>query len=215
MQNNITTDGLNQIINHLRYRIRGYSFREVSVDEIGLVKDYTLIDVQNAAKKMLHHMSMPGYTPIIELVDLPDRIAGLTNLNDSKIVYISLDKKRFNTKYYSIPQLLTIIAHELCHKFLWVHGIKEMSKIIEYMTDACVVYVGFGKIMIQGVNVTEFSLTHLAFIVKSVGYLEKWQIAYLRNVCYNIPIPFTLRKWSRSFINVFMSLFQKEKLLDS
>ena len=208
MKNNITTKGLNNIVGHLRNRIKGYVFKEISVDDIGLMKEYSLFHVQTAAEKMMQHLAMIGYTPIIELIDLPDGIAGRTNLNDDKLVYISLDKKHFNTKYYTPAQLLTIIAHEKCHKFLWVHGFKETSQKIEYVTDACAVYVGFGNILMQGIEVTKFSSSGLMVTTttKYIGYLEKWQIAYLRNIFYNVPIPLTLRKWFTYLVNVAVVL---------
>lgn len=208
MKNNITTKGLNNIVGHLRNRIKGYVFKEISVDDIGLMEEYSLFHLQTAAERMMQHLAMIGYTPIIELIDLPSGVAGRTNLNDDKLVYISLDKKHFNAKHYTPAQLLTIIAHELCHKFLWVHGFKETSQKIEYVTDACAVYVGFGNILMQGIEVTKFSSSGLTVTTttKYIGYLEKWQIAYLRTIFYNVPIPLTLRKWFTYLVNVAVVL---------
>lgn len=110
MKNNITTKGLNNIVGHLWNRIQGYTFKEISVDDIGLMKEYSLFQVQTAAERMMQHLAMIGYTPIIELIDLPSGVAGRTNLNDDKLVSISLDKKHFNAKYYPPAQLLTIIV---------------------------------------------------------------------------------------------------------
>lgn len=206
MKNNIQTKGLNNIVGHLRNRIRGYKFNEISLEDIGLNKDYSLFHVQTAAEQMARHMALIGYSPVIELIDLPEGVAGLTNLNDDKLVYISLDKKHFNAKCYTPAQLLTIIAHELCHKFLWIHGFKETSQKIEYVTDACAVYVGFGKIMINGAEVRQISSSGLKITTttKSVGYLEKWQIAYLRNVFYDIPIPLQCRRWFKGFVEAIV-----------
>ena len=204
MKNNITTKGLNNIVGHLRNRIKGYVFKEISVDDIGLMKEYSLFHVQTAAEKMMQHLAMIGYTPIIELIDLPDGIAGRTNLNDDKLVYISLDKKHFITKYYTPAQLLTIIAHELCHKFLWVHGFKETSQKIEYVTVACAVYVGFGKLLIEGIEVESHSYNGCIHMINTqyLGYLEKWQIEYLRNVFYDIPIPYISPKRRKDIIEI-------------
>ena len=204
MKNNITTKGLNNIVGHLRNRIKGYVFKEISVDDIGLMREYSLFHVQTAAEKMMQHLAMSGYIPIIELIDLPDGIAGCTNLNDDKLVYISLDKKRFNIRYYTPAQLLTIIAHELCHKFLWVHGFKETSQKIEYVTDACAVYVGFGKLLIEGIEVEYHSYNGYSHMINTqyLGYLEKWQIEYLRNVFYDIPISYISPKWRKVIIAI-------------
>lgn len=214
MKNNITTKGLNNIVSHLRNRIKGYEFKEISVDDIGLMKEYSLFHVQTAAERMMQHLAMIGYIPIIEFVDLPCGVAGRINLNDDKLVYISLDKKHFNAKYYTPAQLLAIIAHELCHKFLWVHGFKETSQKIEYLTDACAVYVGFGKLLIEGVEVESHSYDGYSHMIHTqyLGYLEKWQIEYLRNVFYDIPIPYISPKW-RKFIIGIICIFAAITLL--
>ena len=88
MKNNITTKGLNNIVGHLRNRIKGYVFKEIFVDDIGLMEEYSLFHLQTAAERMMQHLAMIGYTPIIELIDLPSGVAGRTNLNDDKLVYI-------------------------------------------------------------------------------------------------------------------------------
>ena len=199
MKNNITTKGLDNIINHLQNRIKGYIFKEISINELGVKNNYSLFQIQTAAEIMMQHLFMTNYTPIIELIELPNGIAGRTNLNDDKLVYISLDRNHFNTKQYTKLQLLTIIAHELCHKFLWVHGFRETSHKIEFITDACAVYVGFGPILIEGVEVKNHSFDGYFHITRTmyIGYLEKWQIEYLRNVFHNIPIP---SKWNFGII---------------
>lgn len=175
---------------------------------MGLSKDYSLFQVQTTAEQMAKHMGMTSYTPVVELADLPEGSVGVTYLNDDKLVYILLDKKQFNTKYYPPVQLLTIIAHGLCHKFLLIHGFKETSQKIKYLIDACAVYVGFGEIMLKGVEVRQISSSGLTIRThtKSVGYLEKWQIAYLRNAFYDIPISLANRKWFKCFLNVIMAI---------
>lgn len=54
MKNKITMGGLDHIVNHLRTRIQGYNFKEVSVEDIGLREDYTLYDAQNAAELIIY-----------------------------------------------------------------------------------------------------------------------------------------------------------------
>ena len=53
MKNNITTKGLNNIVGHLRNRIKGYVFKEISVDDIGLMEEYSLFHVQTVAERMM------------------------------------------------------------------------------------------------------------------------------------------------------------------
>lgn len=197
MKNQISHKGLDLIVSLLKKRISGYAFTELSVNDIGLRTDYSLYQVQTATEIMMRHLQMVDYTPVIQLCELPENVAGSCNLNDDKLTYIKLDKERFCSQYYHPSQLLTIIAHELCHKFLWIHGIKETSQKVEYITDACAVYVGFGSIIMSGIEIIDnVEFTSISVITKfrTVGYLEKWQIAYLRKKFYNVRIPFKLRK---------------------
>lgn len=197
MKNQISHKGLDLIASLFKNRISGYVFTELSINDIGLRTDYSLYQVQTATEIMMRHLQMVDYTPIIQLCKLPENVAGSCNLNDDKLTYIKLDKEHFYSRYYHPSQLLTIIAHELCHKFLWIHGIKETSQKIEYITDACAVYVGFGSIIMSGIEIIDnVEITGISVKTKyrTVGYLEKWQIAYLRKKFYNVYIPFKLRK---------------------
>ncbi len=191
IENKITTAGLDHIIGHLQKRLAGFQFKELSIDDFGLKSDYSLYQVQSVAEQIALHMSLLGYTPVINLCDLPEHVAGSINLNDQMLVYINLDKKRFENHTYQPAQLLTIIVHELCHKFLWVHGFKETSFKIEYITDACAVYVGFGEIILKGCEVKRqnFDGLYTRTEITKLGYLDPWQISYLRNKFFGVPIP--------------------------
>lgn len=194
MKNNITERGLDLIANHLVTRIKGLTFKE-EVESFGyfLSPNYTMFQLQTLAERMAAYMVMIGYTPVIQLEELPDNVAGLVNLNDSKYVYIKIDKNRFQNREYLPVELVAIIAHELSHKFLWIHGFKDTSAKIEYMTDACAVYLGFGDYLYQASDmiVNNYSIDgSVKSVNRRLGYLEKWQIAYLRNKFFDLDIPY-------------------------
>ena len=196
-QNKITTVGLDLILSHLYNRLSGFKFeKELSMADLLVQENYSLYQIQCAAEKMILHLAMIGYTPIINLCELPNHAAGSINLNNEMLVYINLDKKKFDSHYYTHYQIISIIAHELCHKFLWIHGFKETSHKIEYITDACAVFVGFGKVMINGYkDVRQNTYDGLQFGTQTIkiGYLSTWQLSYLRKKIFSIPIPLRYR----------------------
>ena len=148
------------------------------------------------AEKIAAHMVLVGYTPVIQLEHLPQNVAGQINLNDSRYVYIKLDKRRFECRDYDSVELVAIIAHEMSHKFLWIHGFKDTSQKIEYVTDACAVFAGFGDFLQQAAERTSRQyingVEHI--VVHRLGYLERWQILYLRNMFFNLCIPYEMFK---------------------
>ena len=193
MKNNITERGLDLIANHLVTRIKGLSFKkEVELYESYLSPNYTMFQIQTLAERMAAYMVMIGYTPVIQLEDLPENVAGQINLNDSKYVYIKIDKSRFESREYTPIELVAVIAHELSHKFLWIHGFKDTSAKIEYMTDACAIFLGFGEFLYQASDMVTAHYDTDGTIkrcCRKLGYLEKWQIAYLRNKFFGLDLP--------------------------
>ena len=193
MDNNITERGLELIIGHLQNRIKGISFtEEVSRSYFSVPPTYSMYDIQTLAEKIAAHMALVGYTPVIQLDNLPNNVAGQINLNDSRYVYIKLDKRRFECRDYAPVELVAVIAHEMSHKFLWIHGFKDTSRKIEYMTDACAVYAGFGDFLQEAAERTSRQyingVEHV--VVHRLGYLERWQILYLRNTFFNLCTPY-------------------------
>ena len=189
-KNQITEKGLDAIITLLQTRI-GMQFSEMSASDFRLPDDYSVRDLQNAAETMCQHMKMDGYTPIIILGALNDSIAGNVSLDDSPLVFVRLDEMDIKEKKYNEYQVLSIIAHELCHKFLRIHGIMESSRKVEYITDACAVFVGFGEILHKGYHRKDTRIAGSLQITSTmnIGYLDLWQISYIRNRIFGASIP--------------------------
>ena len=195
MENNITEHGLDLIAGHLQQRIKGLKFeRELTPLECCLPQNYSIYDVQTLTERMAAYLVMVGYTPVIELVDLSENVAGQINLNDSNIVYIHLDKERFENHYYGNDEIVAILAHELSHKFLRIHGFYDTSMKIEYMTDACAIYVGFGEFLYKASNMEtlQYSGGERVRQIRKLGYLTTWQIAYLRNKFFGLDLPYKM-----------------------
>ena len=86
--------------------------------------------------------------------------------------------------------MLAILVHEICHKFLWIHGYRETTDEIEYLTDACAIYVGFGKVLYEGCERVTYSFEGMqhVFRVNSLGYLSQEQIAFLYSEIFNTSV---------------------------
>jgi hypothetical protein len=55
-----------------------------------------------------------------------------------------------NAAWRFAPSLMATIAHELCHKLLFDRGAHGDDLMYEILTDVAAVYVGFGKLLLNG-----------------------------------------------------------------
>lgn len=112
---------------------------------------HDVISIQNEAKRMMEFIGLKGYTTVVTLCSTDNDTAGNINLNNSKEVFVEIDKsmqaKRRNFK----EALLCVMAHEICHKYLYSHGLYlEDANANEYCTDLATFFVGFGLLTING-----------------------------------------------------------------
>ena len=123
---------------------------------------HDIISVQNEAKAMMEFVGLYGYTTIITYEKQKEDAGGTINLNDSKEVFIQIDTDLlknnfednfgyfFNSKYIK-DSVLCVLAHEICHKLLFTHGIYISDCTLnEIYTDLTTIYVGFGLLTING-----------------------------------------------------------------
>lgn len=71
---------------------------------------------------MMEFVRLGVLTPAVTICDKEEGVAGTINLNNEKTVYIDLDKalsQRLSAKY----AILGGLAHEICHKYLFVNGL--------------------------------------------------------------------------------------------
>lgn len=133
-------------------------------------------DLNDEAKRMMDYIGLFQYRPKCSFCQLDDGVGGNTKCcNDNIEVEINV-----STKYRtSIEQTVAVLAHEICHKYLYVHGLYNPIEVInEIYTDLCTMYVGFGEIIIAG-YVTEKifedrteNFIHRQINTEYLGYLK-------------------------------------------
>lgn len=134
---------------------------------------------------------------IAEFIGLKNIVCNITlgNMNERTGVNISIDNSNF--VFVEISRNLTnnfeatiaVICHEITHKYLFLNNIVLKDELEnEILTDICTVYLGLGKLMING----SFSRKETSFInekserfkntlTQATGYLEQYDfiVAYL------------------------------------
>lgn len=108
-----------------------------------------IIAVQNAGKTIAKHIGLSDLTFVIAVTTHEETTAGHIELNrDGSGVFVELAPDIFSCK----DAVLATLSHELCHKYLHVHGINNGSDPLEqeFLTDVTAVYLGLGKIMLNG-----------------------------------------------------------------
>lgn len=112
---------------------------------------YDVISIQNEAKRMMEFIGLKGYTTIVTLCSTDNGTAGNINLNNSKEVFIEIDKSMQANRRNFKEAVLCVMAHEICHKYLYSHGLcLEDTNENEYCTDLATFFVGFGLLTING-----------------------------------------------------------------
>lgn len=109
-----------------------------------------LINAQKEATQMMKHVGLSDYMPVITFTDTKLGVGGNVELDNSEFVFIEIDQSFCNNP----EKVLAVMAHEICHKVLFTHGLyyrdKQMSMENEILTDLTTVYVGFGKLSLNG-----------------------------------------------------------------
>jgi hypothetical protein len=157
---------------------------------------YDCIALQTAAKQIAAFIGLREYTFLIATGDLGAHVAGDIELCPQQSeVFIQIGDNLLE----SPPAVAATLCHEISHKWLQVHGIKSpMAADIdnEILTDITCVYLGLGKIMLNGCMTTstrhektdDGTCAHTT--TRRVGYLKIDQLAFVyRMVCAMRRIP--------------------------
>ncbi len=151
-------------------------------------------DLNVEAKKMLEFVGLKRCEPNCTFETTHENIAG-TTLNNNSLQSINIS---VSTTYVgNTKACLAILAHEICHKLIYLNGIDFPSLPIytEIFTDLCTIYVGFGKLVVDG-YITKSKdndknggeITHFLGYLKYDMYLHALYIVYLCRGGYkNIP----------------------------
>lgn len=133
--------------------VEKYIPRKATMPEYSPSADYNISDIlpiQKEAENMMKYVGLEDYHVKISIVRKPLGTAGSINLNHDKEVPIEIDQRIIGRPkgYYTI---LGVLAHEICHKLLFTHGLylTDTSRN-EICTDLATIYVGFGKLTLNG-----------------------------------------------------------------
>lgn len=114
---------------------------------------------------MLQFVGLSDYAMDVRYEDMNEGCAGyIKNINSSeRAVHI-----RISSTYKNNPAaVLAILAHEVCHKVLYVHGLHVLSENLnETFVEIATIYMGFGNLILNGYRSTSAGITHV------LGYLR-------------------------------------------
>lgn len=108
----------------------------------------TVSELNEEAKRMMSYLGLTSYVPKCNFCILEEEKGGNTRCCNSNIdVEINISSKYQN----NLEATLAVLAHEICHKYLYVYGLfNPVEAINEIFTDLCTMYVGFGNIIMNG-----------------------------------------------------------------
>lgn len=145
------------------------------------IKNTDIIDIQKEAKNIMCFLGLDEYTPIVTFVNTNRNVGGNIELNcnaDKNVfINISLDYRE------NLEQVLTVLAHEICHKLLFTHGLYYQEDTLhnEILTDLATIYTGLGYLTLNGCcKVLNENTSSYYRTLHEIGYLtiEHFATAY-------------------------------------
>lgn len=156
-----------------------------------------LIPIQHAGKTIARHVGLDNLTFIISPTTLAPSTAGHIELRYGEPdVFVEISTSICAFK----DAVLATLCHEVAHKFLHVNGIRHGNVQIEqeFLTDVTTVYLGMGKIMLNGCECQrsetrrEGNKTITTTHTLRTGYISRECFAFVyRLVCAMRRIPAT------------------------
>lgn len=140
-----------------------------------------IIEIQVAAKKIAESIGLNDYVFIVTYENLGKDTAGQIELTiKGSDVFVTIDTSLKKFPY----ALAATLCHEVCHKWLQTKGISLPIEIEnEFLTDITCVFLGFGKIMLNGcIDVRTKKITSEGTIISESlksGYLEMDDFAFV------------------------------------
>ena len=146
------------------------------------------ISVNKEAKKMLDFVGLNHCIAVITYTKTKKNEGGNIELNSSNEVFIEIS----DDMIYSNNRVLAVMAHEICHKVLYFNGLYYKDPIPqienEILTDLTTVYVGFGKLSLNGCfNEYEYKIESSNYVTtckntETTGYLTLNTFALAYNI---------------------------------
>jgi len=109
--------------------------------------------MQTVAKEIAEFIGLEDFTFIVTTAKQKENVGGHIDLSTSgREVFVEVD-----SEVMEFPDTTAAaLCHEICHKWLQVNNIHSVIEIDnEILTDISCVFLGFGKIMLNGCNVTK------------------------------------------------------------
>lgn len=153
------------------------------------------VSVNKEARLMLDFVGLNDYTAIITYSKTKQNEGGNIELDNAKEIFIEISSDIKNYK----DRVLAVMAHEICHKVLFINGLyyRYPTPQIENekLTDLTTIYIGFGKLTLNGCYGQYQSYNKKDNIVtthsEEIGYLSRKNYAFAyQAVCarYGIDI---------------------------
>ena len=146
------------------------------------------MSIQRTVKDIAQFVGLTGFTFIVGIAKQDEKVGGHIDLSGSgPEVFIEIDSDMMEFP----DAVAATLCHEVCHKWLHSHGIRLPVTIEnEVLTDVTAVFLGFGKVMLNGCSVTNERHEPVANGTRTItktmksGYLDRDQFAFVyRLVC--------------------------------
>lgn len=214
-RNNLTCSDLDALANMLPPALKKLKFEEVNPDDFLMPEAYTPNDVEEAINKVVSHLKLHeqvnksnasrgkkhnGYKAPRRLRVTFRRFSdeekatsvAYIRFGASELIDIYFDLDRIEKRELAPASVMEVVIHEVCHEMLRTCGYKgtkrylniSPTQVTEYLTEICIVYTGFGKIMSNSSKHAEQRG------LVDPGYIDWWQVSYLRQKFFNAPVPF-------------------------
>jgi hypothetical protein len=154
-----------------------------------------IIEIQRAGKKLAEHAGLGDLTFIIAVASQKPQTAGHIELRHGEPeVYIEISLDICGYK----DAVLATLSHEIAHKFLHRMGVdKGLDGLeLEFLTDVAAVYLGMGKIMLNGCEChssrtsTNLGRTATTTHTLKTGYVSQACFAFIyRVICEMRRVP--------------------------
>jgi len=151
-----------QILMHLRdierkaELHRGFQiYRPTALPDV-MVSDLALV---NEARKMLEFVGLTNYELDITYAKTAEGTGGdCKNNGAEKVVHVHVSE----TYRHNWKATLAVLAHELCHKILFVKGLcSSVAMTNEVYAELATIYFGFGELIMDGYQAKDHVLGYL------------------------------------------------------
>lgn len=192
--NKLTCRDFDHLVTMLPAALFRYNYKEVDPDDFALPEYYTSADIEKAIDKVVIHLEQYIHSKLTN----PDSY--IRELKESLGSCYSEEMRDYwiDEIDYAPTSVMDAIIYEICYDMLWFNenkiteGYKNISpdEVMEYLTEICVIYCGFGKIMF---NSSQFAIQRR---FDNPSNMDLWQISYMRQKFFGASVPVKhTRRW--------------------